>query len=333
MSGFSKLFSSILASTVWREPDYVRVVWITMLAMKDRYGMVEASVPGLADMARVTIEQCEDALNRFRSPDPYSRTKDHEGRRIADVDGGFLILNAGKYQDLMSAEERREHRRNYMARYRAQGRDKSRSVTDMVTAGNSELPPVTGGDAGLRGLPHTDVDVDVDPRSISLAQIPPSPEPTVPAKSTVDAARAAQERDRKAIEEIYKAYPRKVARKQALAAIRKAIKAGNAPETLLARTKEYAAHVAKAMKEPQFIPYPARWFNEERFNDPIEETPAPVMPEASRTIAVNRRAELVNEREKLKLALGERANLPEFPKLREQLRQVENEIDTITKAL
>jgi hypothetical protein len=45
---FTKLFSSITESTVWDEPDRVRLVWITMLAMADKHGRVWASVPGLA---------------------------------------------------------------------------------------------------------------------------------------------------------------------------------------------------------------------------------------------------------------------------------------------
>ncbi len=135
MSGYTKLFSTIVASTIWREPDHVRIVWITMLAMSNADGVVEASVPGLADLARVTVEQCEDALTRLRSPDPYSRTKDHEGRRIADVDGGFLILNRAKYREKFSVKERREYQRRYMEEYRKQGRDRSRPATPDSSAG------------------------------------------------------------------------------------------------------------------------------------------------------------------------------------------------------
>jgi len=126
VSGYTKLFSTIVASTIWREPDHVRIVWITMLAMSNADGVVEASVPGLADLARVTVEQCEDALFRLRTPDPYSRTKDNEGRRIADVDGGFLILNRAKYRDKCSTDDRREYQRAYRAEYRKAGRDKAR---------------------------------------------------------------------------------------------------------------------------------------------------------------------------------------------------------------
>ena len=69
MSGFTKLHESILDSTVWREADTTRLVWITMLAMVDARGVVDASVPGLADRARVSLQDCQHALDRLLSPD------------------------------------------------------------------------------------------------------------------------------------------------------------------------------------------------------------------------------------------------------------------------
>lgn len=63
---------------------------------------------------------------------------------------------------------------------------------------------------------------------------------------------------------IYEAYPRKVARPKAIAAIRTAL-GKIAFEALLRRTELYAKSVAS--KDPQYIPYPATWFNQERFND------------------------------------------------------------------
>ena len=103
MVGYTKLFSDILASTIWDEPNSVRIVWITMLAMADRDGMVGASVPGLAHLARVTTEECTNALAVLSSPDPASRTQDHEGRRIASVDGGWCILNYEKHRERSSS--------------------------------------------------------------------------------------------------------------------------------------------------------------------------------------------------------------------------------------
>lgn len=134
---FTKLFSSILDSTIWQEPAETKIVWITMLAMADRHGEVHASVPGLAKRAGVTLAECEAALDCLRSPDDYSRTKEHEGRRIEDIDGGWRLLNHGKYRALLSAEERREYNRRKQAEYRA--KKKAEGVNDTsMTVNHSE---------------------------------------------------------------------------------------------------------------------------------------------------------------------------------------------------
>jgi hypothetical protein len=132
---FTKLFNSILDSTIWQEPLETKVTWITMLAMADRNGEVHASIPGLAKRAGVTIPQCEAALACLASPDPYSRTKDNEGRRIEAIDGGWTLLNHGKYRALLSKEERREYNRRKQAEYRA----RRKNVNDMsITVNHSE---------------------------------------------------------------------------------------------------------------------------------------------------------------------------------------------------
>jgi len=124
MSGYTKLFSSLIHSTVWREDDHVRLVWITMLAMADRDGLVEASIPGLAAAALVSLEQCESALEKLKAPDKYSRTKDHEGRRIEEADGGWLILNHAKYRSQLTLDQYRakhaERQRKYRERKKLQ---------------------------------------------------------------------------------------------------------------------------------------------------------------------------------------------------------------------
>lgn len=111
MTGYTKLFGSILASTIWREDDKTRLVWITILAMVNRNGIAEGSIPGLADMARVSVTDCEAALEKLQSPDKYSRSQEYEGRRITPVDGGWLVLNYRKYRDRMNKDDRREYNR------------------------------------------------------------------------------------------------------------------------------------------------------------------------------------------------------------------------------
>ena len=117
---FTKLFSNITASSVWGEPYPTRLVWITMLAEADPQGNVNAAVPGLARLANVSLDECEIALRAFLSPDRYSRTKEHDGRRIVEIPGGWHLLNYEKYRSMRDEELRREYRRNWMAEHRAQ---------------------------------------------------------------------------------------------------------------------------------------------------------------------------------------------------------------------
>ena len=130
MSGYTKLFSSILASTIWREDMETRIVWITLLAMAGKDGVAEASVPGLADFARVSVEGTRRALVKLTSPDPDSRTEDHAGRRIQAVDGWWLLLNHAKYRAKLSDIERREYKRMKQAGYR---RKKPSAVDTVLT--------------------------------------------------------------------------------------------------------------------------------------------------------------------------------------------------------
>ena len=138
MTGYSKLHSTILGSTIWLEDPATTKVFLTMIALADRDGTVQASLPGLAHFANVTIEQAQRSVEKFLAPDQYSRTPDHEGRRIAVVDGGWSILNYEKYRFRMSAEDIRERDRVRKQRQRERQRDGSTNCgTERDTRDNS----------------------------------------------------------------------------------------------------------------------------------------------------------------------------------------------------
>ena len=98
MAGYTKLFNSNLASSVWQESVSTKVLWITFLAMADKDGVAEASVPGLAKIAGLSIADTEAGIKSLSAPDKYSRTRDFDGRRIEACDGGWRILNHAKYR-------------------------------------------------------------------------------------------------------------------------------------------------------------------------------------------------------------------------------------------
>lgn len=136
MTGYTKLFGSIVASTIWREAKETKIVWITMLAMANKNGVVEASIPGLAHFSQVTVEECEIAIKTLSSPDPYSRTKDCEGRRIEPIDGGWRLINHGKYREKMNADERREYLRLKQEEWR---KKHSKPKTNPVNTASTDL--------------------------------------------------------------------------------------------------------------------------------------------------------------------------------------------------
>lgn len=118
---YTKLFRSIAASTIVSEPLATRWLWVTMLSQADKAGKVYASVPGLARMANISLEECEAGLACFLAPDRYSRTTEHEGRRIEAIDGGWLLLNHGKYDAMRNEAERREKKREWDRKNRPSG--------------------------------------------------------------------------------------------------------------------------------------------------------------------------------------------------------------------
>ena len=155
MAGYTKLFNSILASTIWRAGKETKLLWITMLAMADKDGVAAASVPGLAHFAGLSMAETEAGLAELSAPDEHSRTKDHEGRRIEAVDGGWKIINHAKYRERMGVDERRQYKAQKQREYRE--RDRGQKVDKRSTRGrgghNTEAEADTKAEAGNTYLP------------------------------------------------------------------------------------------------------------------------------------------------------------------------------------
>lgn len=150
--GFTKLFHSITTSTVWMQPDNVRLIWITMLALADKDGIVRASVPGLAHVARVELAATEAALEILGAPDPYSRTPENDGRRIEPVDGGWLIINHAKYRNCRDNDDRREYERT-----------RKREQRDRLKREQEGSPGPSGTSPTIPGLSaHTEAEAEAE---------------------------------------------------------------------------------------------------------------------------------------------------------------------------
>jgi len=140
---YTKLFSHIITSSVWSENDQTRVLWVTMLALSNKYGEVMAAIPGLAKVASLSIEATEAGIARLMSPDKHSRTKDEAGRRISEIDGGWHIINYEKHRRMASFDEKKERNRERQRRFRERHKPNAHVTehNDSVTHGNGDITP------------------------------------------------------------------------------------------------------------------------------------------------------------------------------------------------
>jgi hypothetical protein len=248
MTSFTKVFDSMLDSTVWLEPNPTRLLWVTMMLMADQDGIVSASVPGLAHRARITREECEAGLKRFMEPDADSRTPDDDGRRIRKVDGGWQLVNHAKYRRLMSPEDQKEKARLRKRRQRA------KEASEDVTPGR---------DAGVTcHASHVCHD-------IAEAEAKAEAEKKTHVRVPLTEADA---------EQVYVLYPKQVGRRAAIKAILAAVNrliageykqgrltVGEALAVLKNSTDLFAR--SPAGNRGKFTPHPATWFNKSRYLD------------------------------------------------------------------
>ena len=123
MSGYTKLFNSILTSTIWCQDCETRIVWITMLAMADKNGLVEATAPGIAKMAGVPEPKVRQVLDMLEDVDQQSRTSFNNGKRVKRVNGGYTLLNYKEYRKQRGVDDRKEYMRKYMRAYMRKRRE------------------------------------------------------------------------------------------------------------------------------------------------------------------------------------------------------------------
>jgi hypothetical protein len=139
--GYSKLFGSIITSSLWVEDHIVIRVWIAMLASCNAKGEVEGAVPGFASLCRITPDEMREALSILLAPDPDSRSKTLEGRRLVEIPGGWRIVNYLEYR------ERLQEKEGSKAQAMRESRQRKKEVTDGNALPNVTLPASASVDA------------------------------------------------------------------------------------------------------------------------------------------------------------------------------------------
>jgi hypothetical protein len=102
MAGYTPVFDSVFQGTLCgRWPD--TGVWLCLLALADREGRIDSTIPYIAAVTGIPEETLTECIQRFMSPDPASRTKTDDGRRLAFIDPdrswGWRVINHAKYRE------------------------------------------------------------------------------------------------------------------------------------------------------------------------------------------------------------------------------------------
>lgn len=177
---FVKLHSDTLKSTIWKDPAAFRIFVAAMMSSRPTtfeqpqpilevdsleetglavpagaYGFARVSGPWLVEQARCRDEsEAWDALRRLCGPESESKSEILGGRRLARINGGYVVVNYMKYREndsTAAARQRRLRERNakkqkaYRDRQRA-SRARRAGVTGAVTGGAGNAP-VTPGNA------------------------------------------------------------------------------------------------------------------------------------------------------------------------------------------
>jgi hypothetical protein len=119
IESWTPLFSSIVTSTLWDESKEVRLLFVTMLGLKNKDGIVVATLSGLKRLSNLTLEETKEALKVLESPDTKTdEIQEFEGRRVEKCDRGWRILNHEKYRDLVQGIKRKAYQARWQKGYR-----------------------------------------------------------------------------------------------------------------------------------------------------------------------------------------------------------------------
>ena len=141
---YARVYEQIFSSSIMEEDLETRYVWFCLLALSDRDGFVDMTIPAIARRINLHESVVIKAIDKFMMPDPSSRTDTQEGRRLEKIreSFGWKIINYIHYRDLRNEENRREYMREYMRDKRSVNK-KVNSNVNKLTVSTCKLPLAT----------------------------------------------------------------------------------------------------------------------------------------------------------------------------------------------
>lgn len=160
---YGKHFESMYEGSMYGAGVAVFAVWGYVIA-HTRSSRVELNPKKLSDTLGGKVSEIESAIKFLLSPDPNSRHKEHQGRRlIKEGEFQYFLPSWESYQAIRNADDRREYNRRKQAEYRAKKNPMKRSNTSGPL--KNEVAAVKAYESG---------DVNEFERLAALREIPPA---------------------------------------------------------------------------------------------------------------------------------------------------------------
>lgn len=127
---YGKTYESMYHGSMVGAGLNVFAVW-NYIITNTHFGVIELNPKLLHAILGGELIEVEAALTFLASPDPDSRSKEEEGRRIVK-EGQFQyrVVNWEAYQSMKTAADLRQYNRNKQAEYRAKEKIKLQSMTE-----------------------------------------------------------------------------------------------------------------------------------------------------------------------------------------------------------
>lgn len=142
---FGKFFASTFEGSMYGAGADVFALWAYVISHTVN-SRVEINPVAVAPKIGISVDRIEKALEFLQAPDPRSRSKEHEGRRmVKEGEYAFYIPNHRTYLNIRSSEDLRKYNARKQREHRARVSKKAsvsepgemsiKSVNDFVETG------------------------------------------------------------------------------------------------------------------------------------------------------------------------------------------------------
>lgn len=266
---YGKLFESCFTGSMMGSGSNVFAIWAYIIS-NAKEGQIELNPKHLAVLIGMSVKEVEDVINFLCEPDPYSRSKKEDGRRlIKNGQFQYEVVNFKEYHNIRKAEERREYFKNKKREYRSCTQNNNGIVDSQQVSTDVQRSPHVH-------LSYTESYTDTDTINTSSNEegfcedqvkiiYDETPQPKQPKKRKVDTESSYLA----SFAIFYDAYPKKQAKADARKAWLKLKPDQALLDEILSKLEIFKASTNWNKDNGQYIPLPASWLNKRRWEDEL----------------------------------------------------------------